>query len=91
MGGDGDTPQAAAIFPGVSLQVAGTSVARYIFDTSDWENSRWIVPLGSSGHPGSDHYADQAERWSNVDYIPMHYAWEKVEAEAATHQQLRPS
>jgi penicillin amidase len=90
MGGDGDTPQAAAIYPGVSFNVAGTSTTRYIFDTSDWENSRWIVPLGSSGHPGSNHYSDQAERWSNVEYIPMIYAWERVEQESATHQRLEP-
>ncbi len=88
MGGDGDTPQAASIFPGVSLNVAGTSVARYIFDTGDWNNSRWIVPLGSSGHPGSEHYADQAERWSNVEFIPMIYSWETIESEAEGRQTL---
>lgn len=88
MGGDGDTPQAASIYPGVSYNVAGTSVARYIFDTSDWENSRWIVPLGSSGHPGSSHYGDQAEQWSNVEYIPMTYDWQKIAADAESHQKL---
>jgi penicillin amidase len=88
MGGDSDTPQAAGIYPGVSFNVAGTSVARYIFDAGDWENSRWIVPLGSSGHPGSKHYADQAERWSNVEYVPMIYAWDKIAAHAETHQRL---
>ena len=90
IGGDSDTPQAAGIFPGVSYAVAGTSVARYIFDTGDWENSRWIVPLGSSGHPASPHYADQAERWSNVEYIPMIYAWPSIESAAETHQRLTP-
>ena len=88
MGGDGDTPQAASIYPGVSYNVAGTSVARYIFDTSDWENSRWIVPLGSSGHPGSPHYGDQAELWSNVEFIPMTFAWDTIERDAESHQQL---
>ncbi len=91
MGGDSDTPQAAGIYPGVSFNVAGTSVARYIFDAGDWENSRWIVPLGSSGHPASNHYADQAERWSNVEYIPMTYAWDKIQASAETHQRLEPT
>ena len=90
IGGDGDTPQAAAIYPGVSYNVAGTSVARYIFDTSHWENSRWIVPLGSSGHPGSRHYADQADRWSNVEYIPMRYEWDGIRDAAESHQHLSP-
>ncbi len=91
IGGDSDTPQAAGIYPGVSYNVAGTSVARYIFDTSDWEQSRWIVPLGSSGHPGSNHYGDQAERWSNVDYIPMTYGWDGIRASAESHQRLASS
>jgi penicillin amidase len=90
MGGDGDTPQAAGIVPTVAYTVAGTSVARYIFDVADWDNSRWIVPLGSSGHPGSAHFADQAERWSNVEYIPMTYSWDQVEAGAATRMTLEP-
>lgn len=90
MGGDGDTPQAAAILPTVSYAVAGTSVTRYIFDVADWDNSRWIVPLGSSGHPGSAHFADQAERWSNVEYVPMTYSWDKVESAATTRMTLEP-
>ena len=68
MSGDGDTPQAgsygmAALGPSSTLwdlfTITGTSVARYVWDTSDWDNSRWIVPLGASGHAGSAHYADQ--------------------------------
>jgi penicillin amidase len=90
MGGDGDTPQAAAILPGSSFNVAGTSVTRYIFDVADWDNSRWIVPLGSSGHPGSPHFADQAERWSNVDYIPMTYSWDKVAGVAVSRMLIEP-
>lgn len=90
IGGDSDTPQAAGIYPGVSYNVAGTSVARYIFDTNDWEASRWIVPLGSSGHPGSNHYSDQADRWSNVEYIPMRYDWDGIREAAENHQQLNP-
>jgi penicillin amidase len=70
--------------------VLNTSVARYIFDLSDWDNSRWIVPLGSSGHPGSPHFADQAERWSNVEYIPMLYSWERIKSEGTKVQTLAP-
>jgi len=90
LGGDGDTAQAAGTFPGVSYAVSLTSVARYLFDLGDWDNSRWIVPLGSSGHPGSPHYADQAELWSDVKLIPMTYVWEKIIAGAETRQRLEP-
>ncbi|MFW6074314.1 MAG: penicillin acylase family protein [Chloroflexota bacterium] len=89
-GGDGDTPQAAAIYPTVNYRVAGTSVTRYIFDVADWDNSRWIVPLGSSGHPASPHWADQAERWSKVEYVPMRYSWDLVKENAVTTQTLSP-
>ena len=36
-------------------------VGEIVFDLSYWERVGWIVPLGASGHPGSPHYADQAE------------------------------
>lgn len=90
VGGDSDTPQAAAINPAVNYNVAGTSVTRYIFDTDDWNNSRWIVPLGSSGHPGSPHFADQVDHWANVEYIPMLYDWGVIAKRAETHQRLEP-
>ena len=55
MSGDGDTPHSASFNAGDPFTVTGTSVARYVFDAADWDNSRWVVPLGASGHPGSRH------------------------------------
>jgi penicillin G amidase len=91
IGGDGDTVQAAAVFPGQSFRVNGMSVTRYAFDTADWDNSAWIVPLGSSAHPASPHYADQAAEWSEVQLRPMLYSWDKVAAHAETTQRLEPA
>ena len=90
MGGDGDTPYAAGYSPGRPFNVTLLSVVRYIFDTSDWDNSSWAVPLGVSGHPGSPHYADQAPVWAAVELVPMTYTWNRVKAEAAIHQTLEP-
>jgi penicillin amidase len=90
LGGDGDTPQAAWIAPGLSYNVYLTSVARYVYDLADWDNSRWIVPLGSSGHPGSPHYSDQKQKWSDIQLVPMAYSWEKIMAENETKQLLNP-
>ena len=87
--GDGDTPQAASYPLTDSFEVTGTSVARYVFDTADWDGSRWIVPLGASGHPGSPHYADQTPIWSDVQLIPMLFSWERVAASAESRQQLK--
>ena len=90
MDGDADTPLAASYAMAEPFTVMGMSVARYVFDLSDWDNSRWIVPLGSSGHPGSPHYADQAAIWANVDLIPMLYDWTGLEQQAESRQELKP-
>ena len=88
MGGDGDTPQSASYSPAQPYLISSTSVLRYIYDLDNWQNSRWIVPLGASGHPGSPHFADQAETWSKVDSIPMLYDWQQIAAEAESRQTL---
>jgi penicillin amidase len=89
MGGDGDTPQAGSEEKG--LGIVHSSVARYAFDLADWDRSGWIVPLGSSGHPGSPHYADQAQDWADVKLRPMLYSWDKIEADAESRQTLEPA
>jgi penicillin amidase len=91
VGGDGDTVQAAGFVPAAGFAVTLTSVARYVFDLADWDRSAWISPLGSSGHPGSPHYADQSHAWSELDLIPMLYAWARIQATAESHQALRPA
>ncbi|MBI2217645.1 MAG: penicillin acylase family protein [Candidatus Rokubacteria bacterium] len=104
MGGDGDTVQAGSFISGrpqegpsgrpqegpsgAGYGLTSTSVARYVFDLGDWERSAWVVPLGSSGHPGSEHYADQVEAWSRLTLLPMRYDWARIAREAAAHQSL---
>ncbi len=91
LSGDGDTPLASSYGHADPFTISGTSVARYIYDLSDWDNSRWIVPLGASGHRASPHFADQAETWSRVEYVPMTYSWDKITANADTTQELNNS
>lgn len=88
VGGDGDTPQASFYSPKEPFVATAMSVARYVFDTGDWDNSAWVVPLGASGHAGSPHYADQAETWRGVQLVPMLYSWERVREQAETIQRL---
>ncbi len=90
IGGDGDTPQAGFFDPSDPFTVMSTSVARYLFDPSDWDRSRWVVPLGASGHPGSPHYADQLPAWRDLEMVPMTYSPGAVRAAARTVQTLRP-
>jgi penicillin amidase len=49
------------------------------------------VPLGSSGHPGSPHYADQAATWGEVHLLPMRYEWTQIRADAESQQTLEPA
>ena len=90
LGGDGDTPLAASYSHSDPFGIAGSSVARYIYDLSDWDNSRWIVPFGASGHPASAHFSDQSSIWADVDFIPMTYSWNKIERSAESSQTLSP-
>jgi penicillin amidase len=86
--GDGDTPLAGSYPIDARFDVNSLSVNRYIHDVSDWRNSRWIVPLGASGHPGSPHYADQAKYWADVKFIPQLWDWGEIEEKAETYQRL---
>jgi len=88
MGGDGDTPLAAGYAYSRPFDVTLLSVLRYVYDTADWDNSGWAVPLGVSGHPASAHYADQSDAWSRTDLVPMLYTWDRIKGEAASHQVL---
>ena len=88
--GDSDTPLAGSFPPKGPFTVTGLSVNRYIHDPSDWSRSLWIVPLGASGHPGSPHYADQARKWADLEYIPQLWEWARIEAEAESVQVLSP-
>ncbi|MCH9045632.1 MAG: penicillin acylase family protein, partial [SAR324 cluster bacterium] len=88
--GDGDTVQAAGYYTAQDYRARFVSVARYIFDGADWNNSRWIIPGGVSGHPGSPHYGDQLPLYEANRYLPMTYHWDTIVREAKTAQTLAP-
>ncbi len=88
--GDGDTPLQGGYSPATFATVTSLSVARYSYDTANWDDSLWVVPLGSSGHPGSPHYHDQSEMWRKVEMAPMRWDWDAITADSETHQTLEP-
>ncbi len=88
--GDGDTPLQGGYSPAAPATVTSLSVARYSYDTSNWDDSLWVVPLGSSGHPGSPHYHDQSETWRRVEMVPMRWDWDAIIAGSETRQTLEP-
>ena len=46
---------------------------------------------GQSGHPYSGHYDDMIDRWRNVEYHPMLWTQDQVEAAAVNRLTLHPS
>ena len=91
MNGDGDTPLAGSYSTANFATVTSLSVARYVYAPSDWSNSMWVVPQGSSGHPGSHHYHDQSEIWGRIEMVPMEYDWDHIIANSETQQRLDPA
>jgi penicillin amidase len=89
--GDGDTPLAGGYSPAEPAIITGLSVVRYVYDLADWDRSLWVVPLGSSGHPGSSHYHDQSEAWRQVRMVPMLYSWDRIIAVSEAQQRLEPA
>jgi len=87
--GDWSTPNNGS-HPLRDTRHAAGPVNRYVHDPSDWRNSRWIVPLGASGHPGSKHFADQQQMWANVETIPMLWDFADISRDAETTQRLVP-
>jgi penicillin amidase len=88
--GDCDTVHAGAYLPVSAFDVTTTSVARYMFDLSDWDNSGWVEPNGVSGRPGSRHYADQSAAYLESRSFPMLYSWERIRRECRLSAVLGP-
>lgn len=90
-GGDGDCVLATGGFPGFGTRSVYGPVARYVFDLADWDNSRWIVLHGASGHAGNPHYSDQNPLWAQGEMVPMPFSAAAVEAHAVSHIRLIPA
>jgi penicillin amidase len=63
---------------------------RQVIDVGDWDNSRFIIPMGQSGHPISAHYDDLLTLWHAGRYAPMVFSEPAVRAAAWKSLTLRP-
>ena len=63
---------------------------RMILDFSDLSNSRVMHTTGQSGHPFSDQYGQMVDPWRIIDYHPMLWTQEQVEAAAVQTLTLAP-
>jgi penicillin amidase len=63
---------------------------RQIVDLSDLGASRFIHTVGQSGQLLSRDYSSLLERWQRVEYLPMRYDKEAINAAAAARLVLEP-
>jgi penicillin amidase len=67
-----------------------TPSKRTIIDLANFDDSFQISTVGQSGHANHANYADMAPLWSTVQYLPMHWSFDAVQAAAEYHLQLLP-
>jgi penicillin amidase len=56
---------------GASLHALTGSTCRYVWDLSDRNRSRWVVPMGSDEDDASPHYVDQLDAFVAGDTFPV--------------------
>ncbi|WP_424871898.1 penicillin acylase family protein [Streptomyces sp. SAI-229] len=81
LSGDHDCVLCTSPVPGLTDLAARGPAARYVWDLADRENSRWVVPLGASGVPGSPHHRDQQPLWLAGDLAPVITDWAQLKKE----------
>ncbi|MFI5684716.1 penicillin acylase family protein [Streptomyces sp. NPDC051636] len=71
LSGDHDCVLCTSAVPGLTDLCARGPAARYVWDLARREDSRWVVPFGASGVPGSPHHHDQLALWLAGDLVPV--------------------
>ncbi|MGW5673679.1 GNAT family N-acetyltransferase [Streptomyces sp. NPDC003860] len=79
--GDHDCVLSASSVPGVTDLSTRGPAARFVWDLARRDNSRWIVPLGSSGVDGAPHRHDQLPRWLRGELAPVVTDWNRLTEE----------
>ncbi|MEW5981208.1 MAG: penicillin acylase family protein [Acidobacteriota bacterium] len=64
---------------------------RQVIDLAALDASRFVIPMGQSGHVWSRRYADLLEKWDKVEYLPMRFTADAVDAALAERLVLEPN
>ncbi|MFI8188344.1 penicillin acylase family protein [Streptomyces sp. NPDC085946] len=81
LSGDHDCVLCTSAVPGLTDLAARGPAARYVWDLARREDSRWVVPFGACGVPGSPHHRDQLPLWLKGDLVPVVTDWDLLEKE----------
>ncbi|MDP6990804.1 MAG: penicillin acylase family protein [Planctomycetota bacterium] len=91
VGGSGTTIRAfGGDWRGEELPAAWGASVRVVFDLADPDHSRFVLPMGQSGHPGDPHYDDLLPRFLAGETVPLAWSEAGVEAACASRLVLRP-
>ncbi|MFF5860464.1 penicillin acylase family protein [Streptomyces sp. NPDC012751] len=75
LGGDHDCVLCTSAVPGLTDRAARGPAARYVWDLADRDHSRWVVPFGADGVPGTAHHRDQLPLWRTGELAPVVTDW----------------
>ncbi|MFJ9620744.1 GNAT family N-acetyltransferase [Streptomyces sp. NPDC101181] len=78
LAGDHDCVLSTSSVPGLTDLFARGPAARYVWDLARREDSRWVVPFGASGIPGSAHHRDQTALWARGELAPVVTDWNRL-------------
>lgn len=73
-----------------SFELTSLPSMRMIIDLSDLTQSLTIHTTGQSGHPFSPHYNDMIDAWRSIEYHPMLWTRDQIEAAEASRLILEP-
>lgn len=65
--------------------------ARLVIDLGEPDAATWVVPAGTSGHPGSVHYTDQLAAWASGEQLPWPFTATAVDDATTRTLTLRPT
>lgn len=74
-----------------SYEVTAGPSMRMVVDLGDLDSSTWVNLTGTSGHPASDHYADQLPAWAEGRTFAWPFSSAATGADAAARLTLRPA
>jgi penicillin amidase len=69
--GDGECVLATHFYPGVTYEAVQGPCARYVLQPGAKPAGGWVVPLGASGDPSSEHFADQQAAWARGELLAI--------------------
>jgi penicillin amidase len=88
--GDWSTVNVGSVSTSRPYEQRAVAGYRAIVDLSSRNDSRFMIDLGQSGHPLSEHYDDFMDDWRNVRYRPMRIERGDIEEGATGRLELTP-